>query len=144
MQAIRVHDGAIRIVEVAMWGPAIRAGRAWHVTFTVVYCLEPESSFDEDGELLVGESTHEFRIRDEKRGTILLAREQPGFGLRAGDMAGDTFVGKLVCSDGGLALILCKRLHHDITRQTTGSRCHCRQVRHSLFQRRAGADGELC
>ena len=74
VQAIRTHDGAIRIVEVAMWGPAIRAGRAWHVIFTVVHGLEPEASFDEDGELLVGESTPEFRIRDEKISTILLAR----------------------------------------------------------------------
>ena len=104
MQAVRTHDGAIRIVEVAMWGPAIRAGRAWHVIFTVVHGLEPEASFDEDGELLVGESTPEFRIRDEKRSTILLAREQPGFGLRAGDTAEDTFVGKFLCSDRELAL----------------------------------------
>ena len=105
MQAIRVHDGAIRIVEVAMWGPAIRAGRAWHVKFTVVHGLDPEASFDEGDELLIGESTPEFRICDEKRSTILLAREQPRFGLRAGDMAGDTFVAKLVCSDSELALI---------------------------------------
>ena len=45
--------------------------------------LEPEASFDEDGELLVGESTPEFRIRDEKRSTILLAGKQSGFGLRS-------------------------------------------------------------
>ena len=88
-----------------MRGPAIRAGRTWHVTFTGVHGLEPEASFDEDGELLVGESTPDFRIRDEKCSTILLAREQPGFGLWAGDMAGDTFVGKIVCSDSELALL---------------------------------------
>ena len=104
MQAIRVHDGAIWIVEVAIWGPAIRAGRAWHVTFTNVHGLEPEASFDEGGELLVGQSTPEFRICDEKRRTILLAREQPGFGLRAGDAAEDIFVGKFVCSGSELAL----------------------------------------
>ena len=95
MQAIRAHDGAIRIVEVAIWGPAIRAGRAWHVKFTDVHGLEPDASFDEDGELLVGESTPEFRICDEKRSTILLAREQLGFGLRAGDTAEDIFEASL-------------------------------------------------
>ena len=98
MQAIRTHDGAIRIVEVAMWGPAFRAGRAWHVKFTVVHGLEPKASFDEDDELLVGESTPEFRICDEKCSTVLLAREQTGFGLRAGGTAEDIFVGKFVCS----------------------------------------------
>ena len=87
MQAVRTHDGAIRIVDVAMWGPAIRAGRAWHVKFTVAHGLEPEASFDEGDELLIGESTPEFRICDEKRRTNLLTREQAGFGLRAGNTA---------------------------------------------------------
>ena len=87
-----------------MWGPAIRAGRAWHVIFTVVHGLEPEASFDEGDELLIGESTPEFGICDEKRSTILLAREQLGFGLRAGNTAEDIFVGKFVCSGSELAL----------------------------------------
>ena len=96
MQAIRAHDGAIRIVKVAMWGPVTRAGRAWHVTFTVVHGLEPAARFVEGGELLVGESTPEFRVSDEKLSTILLAGKQTGFGLRAGDAAEDIFVGKFV------------------------------------------------
>ena len=53
----------VRIVEDNMWGPAIRAGRAWHVMFTVFHGLEPKASFDEDGELLDGESTPEFGYR---------------------------------------------------------------------------------
>ena len=48
--------------------------------------------------MLIGVSAPEFRICDEKRSTILLAREQPGFGLRAGNTAEDIFVCKFVCS----------------------------------------------
>ena len=90
-----------------MWNPAIRAGTAWYVMSTVIHGLEPEASFDEDGELLVGESIHpRIQDTDEKRSTIQLAREQlkPGFGLRAGDTAEDIFVGKFVCSGSELAL----------------------------------------
>ena len=104
MQPIGALDGAIRVVVVAILGPAIRAGRASHVTFTGVHGLEPEASFDEGGELLVGQSTPEFRICDETCSTILLAREKPGFGLRVGDTAEDIFVGKFVCSGSELAL----------------------------------------
>ena len=91
-------------------GPCDQSKQAWHATFTVVHGLEPEASFDEEGESLVVESTPEFRIRDEKSSTILLTREQPGFGLRAGDAAEDIFVGKFVCSDSELALDSFERL----------------------------------
>ena len=62
MQTIGAHDGAIRVVVVAILGPAIRAGRVSHVTFTGDHGLEPEASFDEGGESLIGESAPEFRI----------------------------------------------------------------------------------
>ena len=54
--------------------------------------------------LLVGESTPEFRICDEKRSTILLAREQAGFRLRAGNTVADIFVGNFVCNGSEHAL----------------------------------------
>ena len=57
----------------------------------------PEATFDKIVELLVGESTPEFRIRDEKRSNILLTEKQPGFGLRAGDAVEDIVVGRRVC-----------------------------------------------
>ena len=101
------------MVEVAIWGPAIGTGRAWHVMFTGVHGLEPEASFDEGDELLVGESTPEFRIRHEKRSTTLLAREQPDFGLRSGDAAEDTVVGEFVCSDSELELDSFEYSHRD-------------------------------